>query len=415
MAASAPFSWHLATRVGQRDYFWVSPSAKDEVDDAVQRSWPRARRNLMVADLGWFPLRDGNEHVPPTQVDDVEYLCARALATDSAYSILTTVDRMRRVPSLDAILHVMARYEHHKFASTFDHLAEQIREPHQDWMLIEREGEDPRLVAAREVPYVGGTSHLVRAFTTIGAHEGVRTVTFAPVRGHAEVEFSLDPRRLTFTDYEGEPLEVEVLPGARVVVPVKTRVFMHCDGIGAGEIRMALRRAQDRALTPPMVFADAGDPLRVEGDLTTSQEAGPEAQAAASGAIGGVLLPTADFGATAGPQHWAEYEFDLPEAGRWLLWMRAKYVDTNSNSFFLWDEEQPDDPIRLGNRIGTYHQWLWEGPVELELPAGRSVLRITGREGKALQSPVLDEIALVKDAWFYRPTDGDARAARAEE
>ncbi len=415
MAASAPFSWHLATRVGQRDYFWVSPSYKDEVDDAVERSWPRARRSLMVADFGWFPLRPGNEHIRPTQVDDVEYLCARALATDSAYSIQTNVERMRRMPCLDAILHVMARYEHHKFEGTFDHLKEQIREPHQDWMLIERDGEEPMLVPSKEIPYVGVTGHLVRAFTTRSAIDGVRTVSLAPVRGHAELEFSLDPRKLSFTDYAGRPLDVEVRPGARVVVPLTTRVFMHCDGISRGEIRMALRRAKDRAVKPPMVFVDAGQPERLEGKFTTAADAKEEVADAVSGAIGGALLPSENFGRNHGTEQWAEYRFDLPEGGRWLLWIRAKYLDTNSNSFFLWDEENPQDPIRLGNRIGTYHQWLWEGPIELDLPVGENVLRITGREGKALKSPVLDAIALVRDAYFYRPTGADARAALANK
>ncbi|MGC9319883.1 MAG: hypothetical protein ACP5KN_17760, partial [Armatimonadota bacterium] len=200
MAASAPFSWHLATRVGQRDYFWVSPSYKDEVDDAVERSWPRAQRELMVADLGWFPLRPPSEHVRATQVDDVEYLCARALATDSAYSILTSVDRMERVPCLDAILHLMSRYEHHKFAGTFpDEVKQRLLQPRQDFMLVERDGAEPRLLAAREMPYVGGTSHLVRAFMT-ERYDGVTTVSLAPVAGAATIQFSLDPRRLAFTD-----------------------------------------------------------------------------------------------------------------------------------------------------------------------------------------------------------------------
>lgn len=412
MASSSPFSWHLATRVGQRDYFWVSPSYKDEVDDAVAKSWPRARRELMVADFGWFPLREGGEHVPPTQVDDAEYLCARALATDSAYSILTGVDGMRRVPSLDAILHLMQRYEHHKFAGTFDEaLKERIREPHRDWMLIERPGEEPRVVAAREMPYVGGTSHLVRAFMTEAAHQGVTTVSLAPVRGHAELEFSLDPRRLTFTDYRGEPLEVQQLPGARVVVPITTRIFMHCDGISAGEIRMALRRAANRELKPPMVFLDAGKPVRLEGLLTTAEEAGVDH----SGSIGDTLVPSGSFRAERASGNLAEYEVDLPTGGRWLLWIRARYADTNSNSFFFWDPEKPEEPAVLGNRIGAYGEWLWEGPVELELPAGRSVIRITGREARALESPMLDVIALVQDSFYYQPTDGDARAALAAD
>ena len=412
MASSSPFSWHLATRIGQRDYFWISPSSKDEVDDAVARSWPRARRDLMVADFGWFPLREGTDYLPPTQVDDVEYLCARALATDSAYSILTSVDRMRRVPDLDAILHVMERYEHHKFAGTFDEaLKAQIREPHQDWMLIEREGQEPMLVPAREMPYVSGDSRLVRAFTTMRSYDGVRTVSLAPVRGQAELEFSLDPRKLTFTDYAGQPLEVEVLPGARVVVPIKTRVFMYCDGISPGEMRMALRRATDRAIKPPMVFIDGGTPERIEGGFTTATEAGVDA----AGAIGDALLPSTSFNTSTGPQQWAEYEFDVPQAGRWLLWIRTKYEDTNSNSFFLPNPEKPDEPVTLGNRIGDYYEWIWDGPLELQLPEGRNVIRIMGREGHALSSPVLDTVALVHDAYFYRPTDGDAREALAGE
>jgi hypothetical protein len=276
-------------------------------------------------------------------------------------------------------------------------------------MLIERPGEEPRLVPAREMPYVGGTSHLVRAFITEAAHEGVTTLSLAPVRGHAELEFSLDPRRLTFTDFRGEPLEVQQLPGARVVVPVTTRAFMHCDGISAGEIRMALRGAADRELKPPMVFVDAGQPSRIEGSFTTAEEAGVDH----SGSIGATLLPSASFGSEQGLGHHVEYEVDLPAAGRWLLWIRARYADTNTNSFFLWNQERPDEPTVLGNRIGTYHEWLWEGPVELDLPAGRSVIRITGREARALETPMLDVIALVHDSFQYQPTDGDARAALA--
>lgn len=410
-AASGPFSWHLVTRVGQRDYFWVSPWYKDEIDDAIARGWARARRDLMVADLGWFPLNvrgPGGEHIRPTQVDDVEYLCARALASDSAYSILTSVDRMKQATALDALLHVMARYEHHKFAGTFpESLKARILEPRQDWMLIEREGEEPRLVNVREMPYVGGSGHLVRAFITTSPHRGVNTVSLAPVRANAQIEFSLDPRRLTFTDYAGNPLEVEVRPGARVVVPVRTRVFMHCDGISSHEIRGALRSARCTQLKPRMVFVDAGEPLRIEGDFTTLEAAGLSVE----GTMGGAILPSGPFNAQTGPQHWAEYEVDVPVAGSWMLWIRTMYHDTNSNSFFLWDPENPQTPIRLGNRIGDYDRWIWEGPLEVNLPAGRSVLRITGRESRPLVSPVLDLIALVHDDWSYQPTDGDAREA----
>ncbi len=411
MAASSPFSWHLMTRRGQRDYFWVSMSYKDEVDDAIEHSWPQARRDLMVADLGWFPLRSPREHVRATQIDDVEYLCARALASDSAYSIQTRADRMESVPCLDAMLHVMSRYEHHKFAGTFpQELKDRILQPRQDWMLIERADEEPRLARVREIPYVGGTSHLVRAFVTLGSHQGVTTVSLAPVGLDATARFSLDPRRIEFTDYRGEPHEVEVLAGAQIVVPVTTRVLMHCDGISPGEIRMALRRARCEVIKPPMLLLDAGEPARIEGAFTTAADA----ELSFDGAIGGALVPSGGFNMDTGPQTWAEYELELPEAGRWYLWIRARYHDTNSNSFFLWDPDHPEQPVCLGNRIGTYHEWLWEGPVGLDLPAGPSVLRITGRESRPLESPVLDVIALVHDERNYEPTDGDARRALLE-
>ncbi len=407
MAAGGPFSWHLATRTGQRDYFWVSMSYKDEIDDAVARSWPRAQNAMAVADLGWFPLRPPAEHVRGTQIDDVEYLCARALATDSAYSILTSVRRMAEVPTLDAMLYIMSRYEHHKFAGTFDEdVKQRLRTPRQDFMLIERPDAEPRIVPAREMPYVGGTSHLVRAMVAQPI-DGVTTIALDPVGLPASLEFSLDPRRLEFTDYKGDPCEVEVLPGARVRVPVTTRVLMHCTGISTGEIRMALRRARDEAIKPEMVFIDAGQPARIEGNFTTTAVANLDFDCA----IAGALVPSGRFNPQTGADTWAEYEVDLPEAGRWYLWIRARYVDTNSNSFFLWDPEHPDKPIRLGNRIGTYHEWLWEGPVALELPAGRNVLRISGRESRPLESPVLDVIGLVREYGHYVPTDGDARRA----
>jgi len=411
MAAGSPFSWHLTTRTGQRDYFWVSMSYKDEIDDAVARSWPRAQNMLAVADLGWFPLRPPSEHVRGTQIDDVEYLCARALATDSAYSILTSVGRMADIPTLDAMLYVMSRYEHHKFAGTFgEEIKERLREPRRDFMLIEREDAEPQIVPAREMPYVGGTSHLVRAMIA-QAIDGVTTIALDPVDLPATLEFSLDPRRLEFTDYKGDPHEVEVLPGARVVVPVTTRVLMHCTGIPTGEIRMALRRARDEEIKPDMVFIDAGQPARMEGSFTTAAEAG----LTFDGAMGGALVPSGGFNPDTGLDTWAEYEFDVPEAGRWYLWIRARYVDTNSNSFFLWDPDRPDEPVRLGNRIGTYHEWLWEGPIALELPAGRKVLRIAGRESRPLESPVLDVIGLVREYGHYVPTDGDARRAMVEQ
>jgi hypothetical protein len=99
------------------------------------------------------------------------------------------------------------------------------------------------------MPYVAGTSHLVRAFTCQPV-DGVLTTSLFPVASKATIEFSLDPRKLELTDYKGEAVEPEVKPGARVVVPVRTRVFMRSRGIDLSEIQMALRGARAQLLKP---------------------------------------------------------------------------------------------------------------------------------------------------------------------
>lgn len=404
-ASVAPFAWHLTTRVGQRDYFWFSESAKDEVDDAVARAVPYAQRELMVADLGWFPLRPAGEHVRGTQVDDVEYLCAKALGCGMTYSILTSVDHMRAIPALDAMLHIMKRYEHHKFAGTFDEQTRQrVLEPHQDFMLVELPGEQPQLVPAREMPYTANTGHLVRAMIAepVG---GTRVVSLHPVGPRASIEFSMDRRLVEFTDYKGDPWPVEWLAGSRVRVPVTTRVLMLARA-PVHDLRNELRRARAEIIKPLMIVVDAARPDRAQGQLLTGQQA----DITVPDALTDVLVPAVVLNTETGPNHWVEYDIEVPQTGRYYLWIRAKYSDTNSNSFFLQDPKHPDQPINLGNRIGDYHRFIWDAKVPLDLQQGPFTLRVMGRESRPRESPLLDFIVLVYDDFNYVPEDADVRA-----
>ncbi len=408
-AAGSPFSWHLSTRVGQRDYFWISEDPKDEVDDAIARSVPRAQREMMVADLGWFRLKTSTEHVRGTQLDDVEYLAAKALACDMTYSILTSVSRMGEIVGLDAMLHVMGRYEHHKFAGTFGpETKAKVLSARQDYMLVELPDKAPRLVRARELPYCAGTGHIVRAMRADPV-DGVRVVSLTPVSRRATIEFSFDKRRVEFVDYKGDPWPVEWLPGSRVRVPVTTRVLMRVTG-GSANIRDELRRARANIMKPEMIVIDAAKPDRIEGSFGLGSEVG----AGAPGAISDVIVPTAGMNREVGPQHGLEYDVEVPESGRYYLWIRTRYHDTNTNSFFLHDPEHPDEPITLGNHIGDYGHFFWDGGVPLDLEAGATTLRIMGREARVNESPMLDVLALVRDDHMYAPTDADAGAALVE-
>jgi hypothetical protein len=194
------------------------------------------------------------------------------------------------------------------------------------------------------------------------------------------------------------------------VVPVTTRIFMRSKGIGVGEIRMTLRRAKVELLKPQMIFLNAPDAARIEGSFA----AGAEAGVSADGSLGGVIVPSGPFNNDTGRDTYVEYEIDAPQAGCWLLWIRTRYHDTNSNSFFLHDFENPEEPVQLGNKIGDYHRWLWEGGLEVELEEGTNLIRITGRESRPNESPVLDVMCLVYDDFAYRPTDADAREALGE-
>jgi hypothetical protein len=106
---------------------------------------------------------------------------------------------------------------------------------------------------------------------------------------------------------------------------------------------------------------------------------------------------------------YAEYTVNLPRAGRWQVWGRVWYEDTNSNSFFFTGGGHQH--AVFGNLIGTYHTWLWEGGLAFDLEAGPFTFRIEGREGKAKVSPLLDVLCLVRNDPAYVPTDADARAA----
>ena len=405
-AAGSPFSWHLTTRVGQRDYFWQSEDPKDEVDDAISSSVPRAHREMMVADLGWFPLKPSTEHVRGTQLDDVEYLAAKAMACDMTYSILTSVGRMEPIVGLDAMLYVMARYEHHKFAGTFGPQTKaKVLRPREDYMLVELPDQPPRMVRARELPYCARTGHLVRALRADPV-DGVRVVSLAPVSRRATIEFSFDQRRVEFVDYKGDPWQVEWLPGSRVRVPITTRVFMRVTG-GSSNLRDELRRARATVLRPAMIAVDAGKPDRITGSFAIGAETG----IAAPGAMSAIIVPTASMNTETGRQHWLEYVVDVPRSGRYYLWIRVRYLDTNTNSFFLHDPENPDEPVRLGNRIGDYGYFFWDGGVPLDLEGGTTTLRITGREARLNESPMLDQMMLVYDDALYTPTDSDVGTA----
>ncbi|NUQ00236.1 MAG: hypothetical protein HUU35_10320, partial [Armatimonadetes bacterium] len=398
-AAHGTFCWHLDTRTGQRDYFWVSPSPKDEADDALLTSVPSARRQFMVPNIGWFPISNGRRGRTP--LDDVEYVFGKAAATDSVVSVLTSVGELGSHPHLDALLDLIGRYERLRLERRLDEPTRQLllRENREAMLVVDEAGNE-QVVKAREMPFVAGDGRAVRCLMADPV-AGVRTCSLFNVDQPVALDLSLDPRRVSFVDHRGEPVTVEQRPGARLVVPVRSRVLMKCRGIAGGEINMALRGARVTPLPMEAIWLRAGEAVDLQPGLTLVEPG------LGADVFGRLLAATAP--GPNGPTASASYHLSLPRAGTYRLYARIMSADTSSNSF--WLTPPGGEPLVLGNVMTDYGSWVWAPPLELTLPAGPVVLKIGNRESQAGRSPLLSLLCLVPATSGEVPDDRQARIA----
>lgn len=405
-AAHGPFCWHLDTRTGQRDYYWISPSPKDEVDDAALNSVARARRSYMVPDLGWFPIsgasggRGGRGFTP---LDDIEYVFGKAAATDSIVSVLCTVDGLLAHPHLDAALDIIGRYERMRLERRVDERTRELllRQHRDSMMVVDDDGE--KVVNAREMPFVGHDGRAVRCMITDRLGDVVWCSLFN-VTEPVILEYSLDPRRVEFFDHRRQPLKVEVLPGARLRVPVTDRVLMRTKGIHPGEINMALRGARVDRFPPEAVWVAADQALEVTGTLALIDPPPTVYQPLSS-----KLLATTGRGRNDAPDSFATYRVTVPKPGAYRVYPRIWSLDTNTNSFWL---VPPDGAAEVfGNYIGDYDRWLWHPPTTVTVTGTEIVLKVGNRESKPNESPLLSAICLVPATSYYQPEDRDAAEA----
>ena len=403
-AASGAFCWHFVTRRGQRDYFWISMSSKDEVDDAISRTAP-IRDGLLAAEIGWFPWRNPTHRDPRTQIDEFEYVYTKALAADVAVSVQATAERMEAHPQRDAILQIIGTLEKLRIENYFpESVKERVRTPHTDFMLLKDDAGKYRLQRAREAPYVAGTSRDVRAMIAdpIGKNT---TMSIWNVLGKCYLDVALLPEKCTFTDYEGNPLEVQTLPGSIVHIPVTNRLYMKTT-MSRGAVRMAFRRAKVTPILPAMIVAQAEDANKVVGRFATGKKLG----IGFAQTIGDIVVPTHGFVMVKPEERdYLEFAVDVPKEGSWRLWAHVRYEDTNSNSFYLAAPANAAEPERFGNDY-NFGFWHWDGGTRLKLPKGPFTFRLYSREAKAKVSPALDMVLLVDDQ-AYEPTVSDVRKA----
>ena len=115
--------WYVRSRMGA----WDTPSRshKKFIDIHVEAN-EDIRRIFLPAHLGWWAFKTwGNIQVEPTFSDDIEYLCCRALGTDSGLSVMgIDPDNAPKVPALPRLAGIVRKFEELR---TSDYFSEEIR------------------------------------------------------------------------------------------------------------------------------------------------------------------------------------------------------------------------------------------------------------------------------------------------
>jgi hypothetical protein len=138
--------------------------------------------------------------------------------------------------------------------------------------------------------------------------------------------------------------------------------------------------------TPVKLWIEAED-----GNLQWPMEIADDENASAGGYVW-VPEGTGSYGTVSESAGFAEYAFEVPESGEYVIWGREVSNDSASDSFFVSIDGQPD--IVWHTRPGGEDQWTWDGvslrvaeapdyasaAERFQLSAGPHTLRISQRE-----------------------------------
>lgn len=132
--------WCVRSRIGAWDY--PTRAAKTFIDRHVARNVTNAK-SFLPTQLGWWSIRPyGGTQAEPTFTDDMEYLCAKALGTDSGLS-LTGVNptTLAANPAWDRYVDIIHRYEDVRNAGWLTTAGKAaLAAADQEFILLDRDG-----------------------------------------------------------------------------------------------------------------------------------------------------------------------------------------------------------------------------------------------------------------------------------
>jgi hypothetical protein len=132
--------WYLRSRMGAWDH--PTRSHKAFIDRHIATNAANDRM-FLPSNLGWWAFLSWQGiQVEPTYSDDIEYLCVKAIATDSGLS-MTTFDPAS--PAHQRLAEITRRYEAVRHAGALSPAVKAIlREPGRDFALVEGSDAAPR-------------------------------------------------------------------------------------------------------------------------------------------------------------------------------------------------------------------------------------------------------------------------------
>lgn len=245
-------------------------------------------------------------------------------------------------------------------------------DPQRDWYktpLLPRQ--DAGLIvrpSKREIRLAGNTERLELTLTNVGPDRISVTVQVSDLP--AGVNARAEPRTIALAAGTSGQVTVELAAGEQ-------------PGAGVAEIHLRSEGGA-RVLRLPVSTAPAGLAFTAEAEEATRLEA-PFARLEDASASGGLCVggeraadftpdpvqPDTDDGGA------AIFEFQLTEAGRYPLALRAYWLDTAGNSLYARMDGGEDEIV--GNDP-NFLTWQWVSGPTYELSAGKHTLRIGNRE-----------------------------------
>lgn len=260
--------WYVRARMGAWDH--PTRSHKKFVDIHCQSN-ARWQRSFLPTNLGWWAFKTwSGPQTEPTYTDDIEYLCAKAIANDASLSIMgidpATVNKVAALPRLAAI---MRRHENLRNANYFNEdVKTRLREPGQDYALSQSaEGE----WQFRPVRYA---KHKVQALEDWGsAWKTENPFGPQPVRLRIEALYSVKPYEeegnLTLADFA----DANALPDRAAQKGIQLALDPSTAQVKAGSAS-GCYKASNTTGTPVGAWAKAGRTFAPPLDLSRHEALG---------------------------------------------------------------------------------------------------------------------------------------------